>query len=195
MAHLFAQRGAHVVLCDLDLSAAEKVAQDINSKFPGGATAKQLDVSKATDVEKVFADVASGGGINIREVREQQASEAITLRLLHQTGNEFHVTSQAIKLCNAEDRLATFLTSVGRLASTCSRGKYDVSSHTNFSSAGDPKSIHLHGATGVDLFHLWSTARAAKPCDISDLVKPPCPANNSRAPAAPSLGLRNSTCS
>jgi len=64
MAVLFAQRGAHVIVCDLDLAAAEAVASEINASS-GAASGVACDVAKAEQVQKVFDTVAAGGGIDI----------------------------------------------------------------------------------------------------------------------------------
>lgn len=66
MALLFAQRGAHVVVCDLDRSAADTVASEVNSLVgAGAATGISCDVAKADEVQRVFAKVAEAGGIDI----------------------------------------------------------------------------------------------------------------------------------
>lgn len=64
MAVLFAQRGAHVIVCDLDPAAAEAVASEINASS-GAASGVACDVAKAEQVQKVFDTVAAGGGIDI----------------------------------------------------------------------------------------------------------------------------------
>lgn len=64
MAVLFAQRGAHVIVCDLDLAAAEAVASEINASS-GAAAGVACDVARAEQVQKVFDTVAAGGGIDI----------------------------------------------------------------------------------------------------------------------------------
>jgi len=66
MAVLFAQRGARVYICDLNLAAAESVAAEANALAGAGAAIGiACDVSQSKDVQNVFDQVAEGGGIDI----------------------------------------------------------------------------------------------------------------------------------
>jgi rhamnulose-1-phosphate aldolase/alcohol dehydrogenase len=59
--------GAHVVLADLNLEGAQKVAQEINDAYgEGRALALKMDVTKEEDVLAAFADTALAyGGLDI----------------------------------------------------------------------------------------------------------------------------------
>jgi len=65
MALLFAQRGAFVVVCDLDPAAAEEVATEVNQANAGRAIGMSCDVASAASVQIVFDKVAADGGIDI----------------------------------------------------------------------------------------------------------------------------------
>jgi len=52
-----ASQGAHVILGDVNLDGAEKAADEIK-KNGGSASAVRLDVSKAEEVQKVFASIS-----------------------------------------------------------------------------------------------------------------------------------------
>jgi 3-oxoacyl-[acyl-carrier protein] reductase len=56
IARKFAQAGADVVISDIDLPTAEATAREIAAEFGHKAVALAADVSRAADVEKLFAD-------------------------------------------------------------------------------------------------------------------------------------------
>ena len=56
-AELFMREGAHVVIADRDLAAAEKAAAALKTKGKGRCVAMACNVAKATDVEALFAAV------------------------------------------------------------------------------------------------------------------------------------------
>lgn len=61
---LFASQGGHVVLADLNLEGAQKVAEDINSLYGAGrALAVKMDVTVEADIKEAFkqATLAYGG--------------------------------------------------------------------------------------------------------------------------------------
>ncbi|GGD60943.1 SDR family oxidoreductase [Croceicoccus mobilis] len=60
MAHRFAERGAKVVIVDLDLEKGEKVAADIGG---GKAIAVRADVSKRADIDAVVAKAIETFGV------------------------------------------------------------------------------------------------------------------------------------
>jgi rhamnulose-1-phosphate aldolase/alcohol dehydrogenase len=63
----FVSEGAHVVIADLNLEGAEKVAAEINEKFgEGRAIAAKMDVTKEEDVQAAFELTAlTYGGVDI----------------------------------------------------------------------------------------------------------------------------------
>ncbi|HEX9012203.1 MAG TPA: bifunctional aldolase/short-chain dehydrogenase [Anaerolineaceae bacterium] len=63
----FAQEGAHVVICDINLPGAEKVAGEIVGKHgPGRALAVRCDVSDEEAVRRAFEEVVlSYGGLDV----------------------------------------------------------------------------------------------------------------------------------
>lgn len=67
VAERFAEEGAHVVVTDIDLPLAEKIAQGIVSKYGlRRAIAVGLDVSSEDDVERAFgAAVEAYGGVDV----------------------------------------------------------------------------------------------------------------------------------
>ncbi|MED4583857.1 bifunctional aldolase/short-chain dehydrogenase [Brevibacillus choshinensis] len=62
----FVAEGAHVVLADLNLEGAEKVAQEINDRFgEGRAIAVKMDVTREEDVQAALAQAALAyGGVD-----------------------------------------------------------------------------------------------------------------------------------
>ena len=56
-AELFMREGAHVVIADRDLAAAEKAAAALKTKGKGRCVAMACNVAKAADVEALFAAV------------------------------------------------------------------------------------------------------------------------------------------
>lgn len=66
MAVLFAKRGAHVFMFDLNLAGVEAGAKEINGVLGHiAATGMACDVTKSADVQSCFDRVAAGGGIDI----------------------------------------------------------------------------------------------------------------------------------
>lgn len=63
----FAKDGAHVVIADLNLEGAQKVAAEINETYgEGRAIAVKMDVTKEEDVEAAFAEASLAyGGVDI----------------------------------------------------------------------------------------------------------------------------------
>ncbi|MCM3588787.1 bifunctional aldolase/short-chain dehydrogenase [Mesobacillus maritimus] len=63
----FVSEGAHVVIADLNLEGAEKVAAEINEQYGDGrALAVKMDVTKEEDVQAAFAQTAlTFGGVDI----------------------------------------------------------------------------------------------------------------------------------
>jgi rhamnulose-1-phosphate aldolase/alcohol dehydrogenase len=63
----FVQEGAHVVLADLNLEGAQKVAQEINDKYGAGrAIAVKMDVTKEDEVQAAYEQaILMYGGIDI----------------------------------------------------------------------------------------------------------------------------------
>ncbi|WP_409345810.1 bifunctional aldolase/short-chain dehydrogenase [Paenibacillus sp. MBLB4367] len=63
----FAKDGAHIVIADLNLEGAQKVASEINEAYgEGRAIAVKMDVTKEEDVEAAFAESALAyGGVDI----------------------------------------------------------------------------------------------------------------------------------
>ncbi|MFS0781250.1 bifunctional aldolase/short-chain dehydrogenase [Bacillus sp. 1P06AnD] len=63
----FVSEGAHVVIADLNLDGAEKVAEDINGKYGAGrALAVKMDVTKEEEVQAAFDRTALAyGGVDI----------------------------------------------------------------------------------------------------------------------------------
>jgi rhamnulose-1-phosphate aldolase/alcohol dehydrogenase len=66
-ARRLAAEGAHVVLADLNLEGARKVADEINAKYgEGRALAVKMDVTKEADVQAAYAEAALYyGGVDI----------------------------------------------------------------------------------------------------------------------------------
>lgn len=63
----FVAEGAHVVIADLNIEGAEKVAQEINEKYgEGRAIAVKMDVTSEAEVQAAFAQTAlTYGGVDI----------------------------------------------------------------------------------------------------------------------------------
>jgi len=61
IARLFAQQGAHIVLADIRLDAAERVAGEIQAAG-GNANVQQLDVAEESQVKAVIEQVATAEG-------------------------------------------------------------------------------------------------------------------------------------
>lgn len=63
----FAQEGAHVVLADLNLEGAERIAVEINEKYGAGrALSVKMDVTKEVEVQAAFDQtVLTFGGVDI----------------------------------------------------------------------------------------------------------------------------------
>lgn len=61
-ARLFADEGAKVLVADVNLPSAQKVAEGINAKNPNGALAISLDVSKEADWAKAMQVAADSFG-------------------------------------------------------------------------------------------------------------------------------------
>jgi rhamnulose-1-phosphate aldolase/alcohol dehydrogenase len=63
----FVEQGAHVVVADLNLEGAEKVAQEINEKYgEGRALAVKMDVTKEEDVQAAFDQtILYYGGVDV----------------------------------------------------------------------------------------------------------------------------------
>src|SRR5216684_8021230 len=61
IARLFAQQGAHVILADIRLDAAERVAREIQAAG-GSARAQQLDVAEESQVKAAIEQVAATEG-------------------------------------------------------------------------------------------------------------------------------------
>lgn len=61
IARLFAQQGAHIILADIRLDAAERVAGEIQAAG-GSARARQLDVAEETQVRSAMEQVAATEG-------------------------------------------------------------------------------------------------------------------------------------
>src|SRR5436309_6325400 len=61
IARLFAQQGAHVILADIKLDAAERVAGEIQATG-GSARAQQLDVAEESQVKTAIEQVAATEG-------------------------------------------------------------------------------------------------------------------------------------
>src|SRR5690606_10160090 len=66
-ARLLAEQGAHVVLADLNLEGAQKVADEINEQYgEGRALAVQVDVTKEDMVQAAYRETAlQYGGVDI----------------------------------------------------------------------------------------------------------------------------------
>ncbi|MEY8346088.1 bifunctional aldolase/short-chain dehydrogenase [Niallia circulans] len=64
---LFAEQGAHVVIADLNIEGAEKVAAEINEKYGSvGALAVKMDVTKEDAVKEAYKKTAlTFGGVDI----------------------------------------------------------------------------------------------------------------------------------
>jgi NAD(P)-dependent dehydrogenase (short-subunit alcohol dehydrogenase family) len=63
-ARLLGARGADVLVVDIDLAAAERVAHEINADFGGGAIAEAADVSSSAGVRQYVAAAAARGPID-----------------------------------------------------------------------------------------------------------------------------------
>jgi 2-keto-3-deoxy-L-fuconate dehydrogenase len=61
IARLFAQQGAHIVLADIRLDAAERVASEIQAAG-GNASVQQLDVAEESQVKAAIEQVAAAEG-------------------------------------------------------------------------------------------------------------------------------------
>lgn len=64
---LFAEQGMHVVIADLNAEGAQKLAEEINTKYGDGrALAVQIDVTKEEDVRRAYREaVLAYGGVDV----------------------------------------------------------------------------------------------------------------------------------